>query len=207
MVGIRFATTTICVISIRMGNSTTPIRVVITGGPGAGKTALLEALETRGYAVASEVAREIIAERRAMGLAPRPAPAEFARMIVERDIERYGSAPLGASVVFYDRSVIDSLGMLAQQNSLSESEKANLLSRYSYHPTAFILPPWPEIYRTDDERDQSFHEAVSVFRFLRGWYAECGYNLIEVPTGTVDQRCEFVKQALAAELESRIPGI
>jgi predicted ATPase len=47
-------------------------RVVFTGGPGAGKTALLTELERRGYRVVPEVARAIISERKQKGLPPRP---------------------------------------------------------------------------------------------------------------------------------------
>lgn len=93
-----------------------------------------------GHAVVPEVARQVIAERKAAGLSPRPAPVERRRC----------------------------------------------------HPTAFILPPWREIYRTDDERDQTFDEAVMVYRALRDWYIRCGYNLVEVPTGTVANRRDFV---------------
>ncbi|WP_201496038.1 AAA family ATPase, partial [Rubrivivax sp. A210] len=56
-------------------------RIVITGGPGAGKTTLLAELATRGYETVSESAREVITERLARGLPPRPDPATFAREI------------------------------------------------------------------------------------------------------------------------------
>jgi predicted ATPase len=85
--------------------------------------------------------------------------------------------------------------MMAQLHQLPDADKSEFLARYPYHRTAFILPPWREIYRTDTERDQSFDEAVSVFRSLRDWYVECGYNLIEVPTGAIDERCGFVLQS------------
>src|SRR5215831_1817656 len=54
-------------------------RVVVTGGPGVGKTTLLAQLHASGYTIVSESARAIISERRRRGQSPRPEPAEFAR--------------------------------------------------------------------------------------------------------------------------------
>jgi predicted ATPase len=117
-------------------------------------------------------------------------------MIMMRDIQQYDAVSPEADIVFFDRSLLDSLGMMAQLGQVPDADKSKFLTRYPYHSTAFILPPWREIYRTDTERDQSFDNAVSVYHSLRDWYMECGYNLIEVPAGTINQRCEFVLHSL-----------
>ena len=179
-----------------MNHKTGPIRVAVTGGPGAGKTSLLEGLKLRGYAVVPEVARGIIADRKTGGLSPRPPLIEFAKAIVERDVDQYESTRTGEGIIFFDRSLLDSLGMLAHLDQLADADKQRFLEQYPYHSTAFILPPWREIYRTDSERDQSYEEAVRVYQSLREWYVQCGYNLIDVPKGTIDERCEFVLQSL-----------
>jgi predicted ATPase len=179
-----------------MSRETDPIRVAVTGGPGAGKTSLLEGLELRGYAILAEVAREIIADRKARRLSPRPSPIEFANAIAQRDVEQYEATRMGAKLIFFDRSLLDSLGMLARLDQLADADKQRLLAHYPYHSTAFILPPWREIYRTDSERDQSYEEAVHVYQAIREWYVQCGYQLIDVPQGTVDERCAFVLRTL-----------
>jgi predicted ATPase len=153
-------------------------------------------LQARGFEVIPEVARSIISERIAKGLSPRPPPDQFARTIMDRDIRQYESAPPGPEPVFFDRSLLDSLGMLAQVGELPEAEKEALLTRYPYHPVAFILPPWSEIYRTDAERDQTFEESIEVYRSLRDWYAQCGYDLVEVPRTSVEERSAFVLKSL-----------
>jgi predicted ATPase len=71
-----------------------------------------------------------------------------------------------------------------------------MLARYRFHPTAFILPPWEQIYCGDIERDQTFDEAVALHGAIRDWYIECGYNLVEVPRDSVEDRCEFVLRTL-----------
>jgi len=179
-----------------MGEKIGPIRVAVTGGPGAGKTSLLQGLKQRGYAVIPEVAREIIAERNSEGLSPRPSPIEFAKAIMDRDIAQYESTRSSNGIIFFDRSLLDSLGMLAELGQLSDIERRRLLEQYPYYSTAFILPPWHEIYRTDSERDQSFEDAERVYLALRDWYTRCHFNVIDVPTGTIDERCDFVVREL-----------
>lgn len=183
-----------------MGEKIGPIRVAVTGGPGAGKTSLLRGLKQRGYAVIPEVAREIIAERNSEGLSPRPSPIEFAKAIMDRDIAQYESTRSFNGIIFFDRSLLDSLGMLAELGQLSDIERRRLLEQYPYHSTAFILPPWREIYRTDSERDQSFEDAERVYLALRDWYTRCHFNVIDVPTGTIDERCDFVVLELGERL-------
>jgi predicted ATPase len=53
-------------------------RIVITGGPGVGKTTLLLALQARGHTIVGDSARTIIQDRRSRGLSPRPNALEFA---------------------------------------------------------------------------------------------------------------------------------
>ena len=100
----------------------TNLRFVITGGPGAGKTTILQALAARGYICAAESARAIIRERLASGLRPRPPLAQFANEILQRDIARYRETRVTDRPVFFDRGIVDALGMLHHQQVLSLEE-------------------------------------------------------------------------------------
>jgi predicted ATPase len=171
-------------------------RVVITGGPGVGKTTLLTELGARGYATVSESARTIIAERRAQGQSPRPAPVAFAQEILRRDTEKYDANPGQSGWVFFDRSAIEALGMLHEAAPLAAPQLDNALRRYSFHSSVFVLPPWSAIYTTDGERDHSFPWVEHVHNQLVRWYRSCGYTLCEVPCLPVAARAEFVLHAL-----------
>ena len=61
----------------------------------------------------------------------------------------------------------------------------------------FVLPPLKAIYENDAERDHTFEHAESVNRIVQEWYRRCGYQVLEVPMVSVDERCTFVLQALA----------
>jgi predicted ATPase len=170
--------------------------VIVTGGPGAGKTTLLAELAARGYETVAESARAIIAERLARGESPRPDPVAFAREILRRDIENYRNRPRTSEWVFFDRGLIEALGMLHRASPLSASELGLMLAAYPFHPIVFVLPPWEAIYATDTERDQSFAEAVQVHAMIVEWYRSCGYVLDEVPRLPVAERAEHVQRVL-----------
>lgn len=171
-------------------------RVVITGGPGVGKTTLLTELGLRGYATVAESARAIISERRAQGLSPRPQPVAFAREILRRDIEKYHANSSESGWVFFDRGVIEALGMLNEAAPLSASDLAIALREHPFHSLVFVLPPWSAIYRTDSERDHPFPWVQHVHDELVRWYQSCGYALCEVPRLPAAARAEFVLHAL-----------
>ena len=171
--------------------------VIVTGGPGAGKTALLAELAAVGYATVAESARAIIAERLASGASSRPDALAFAREILRRDNEKYLEQPRTSSWVFFDRGLIDALGMLHEASPLPSVELESTLALYPFHATVFVVPPWELIYTNDTERDQSFAEAVPVYTRIVRWYRSCGYVLDEVPRLPVAQRAEHVLRILA----------
>jgi len=173
------------------------MRVVITGGPGAGKTTLLRELERRGFATVEDTPRAIIRSRRALGLSPRPSPLEFAEQVLRRDVELYEQNP-GQALTFFDRGVLDALAMVADAAPERRAELVALAADYPYHPVVVVLPPWEEIYITDDERDHTFAHAVRVHESLVAWYQLCGYHVASVPKLPVAERCDYVLSALSA---------
>lgn len=169
-------------------------RVLLSGGPGGGKTTLLESLEAQGHATVPEAARAIIRARRARGLSPRPQPLAFALLILRRELARYRRPPAGST--FFDRGVVDAAWMLVQADPGREAQARAIVERHRYHPVAFLLPPWRAIYARDAERDQDFDEARRVHAALRDWYRACGYRVVEVPCAPVATRRDYVLAAL-----------
>jgi len=174
----------------------TNLRFVMTGGPGAGKTTLLQALAARGYLHASDSARAIIRERLASGLSPRPPLAQFGREILQRDIARYRETRATDHPVFFDRGIVDALGMLHHQQALALGEVEASVRSFPYNHVVLLMPPWEAIYRTDAERDQTFAESVQVFESVRTWYAQWDYATVEVPCMAIDQRVNFILQTV-----------
>jgi predicted ATPase len=174
-------------------------RIVFTGGPGVGKTTVLLELRARGCTIVGDSARTIIQDRRSRGLSPRPNAYEFAQEVLRLDVENYACHAAASDVVFFDRSVLDSLCMLDQVEPLSKSELSAWLSKYQYSSKVFVFPPWEAIYVNDAERDHTFEHVEAVHRGVREWYSQCRYQILEVPKVSVSERCAFVVQALESE--------
>lgn len=172
-------------------------QIVITGAPGAGKTALLQAMHARGYRIVGDTARAIIQDRRKLGLSPRPDPYMFALEILRIDIENFLHHAASQDPVFFERGVLDAVCGLDRVTPLSEIELRVWLSKYRYFSKVFVLPPWKAIYRNDDEREHTFEHTEWVNQVTQEWYRRCGYEVVEVPTVSVDERCMFVLETLA----------
>ena len=179
------------------------IGILVTGGPGVGKTSLLKEIELRGFTTVGDTARALIAERKRNGLTPRPPPLEFAEEILRRDCAQYKAASQRAGLVFFDRGVPEALGMLELARPLLAAELEARLAEFFYHETAFILPPWESIFIQDAERDQTFADTLRVHESLRRWYVRCGIRLVEVPKGTVGERADFILREVGAVIPNR----
>lgn len=171
-----------------------PNLFVITGGPGVGKTTLLRELERRGFSCVPEVAREIIRQQVASGgdAVPWTNTARYTELMLQHSIEVYKANGSAASPIFFDRGIPDVL-CYARLIGLEGSAGIEVAcEKYRYNRMVFIAPPWREIYSTDDERKQSFDEAVRTHEVMVEAYRSCGYQLIELPRVSVEERAEFV---------------
>jgi len=94
--------------------------------------------------------------------------------------------------VFFDRSFVDSAFMIKEADPNYLNEIKTLLGNHRYNNKVFIMPPWKEIYRTDNERDQSYEESIVVYQKLFNWYLLNGYELLIVPKIPVEARMEWL---------------
>lgn len=173
---------------------------VITGGPGVGKTTLIEGLESYGFETVAEDARALIkSEMQKNGNAlPWADKRGYAIRMLEASIRSYKNAgPTTANkAVFFDRSVVDALGYATMEEISLPAALITAAKECRYHKQVFILPPWAEIYQTDTERKQHWSEALHTFDCLKEAYLQLGYELIEVPKGTLEERCRFVLEQI-----------
>ena len=165
---------------------------ILSGGPGSGKSTLLEYLHKKGYPHVLETGRQIIKERLLNKLPPRPEPKVFAQQMFNKDFENFLTHPERSSIVYFDRSLVDSAYLMFQSNKQSFQHIKQILTKYRYNQKVFFTPPWEEIYRNDTERDQTFDEATAIFEQLQEWYKTNGYEIIILPKDSVDKRAGFI---------------
>ncbi len=140
-------------------------KIIITGGPGAGKSSLLQALQNMGYNCSAEVSRQLIAEHVKAGSTclPWTDMACFADKVLQRMIQEYSQSAIHPGITFFDRGIPDIVAYLEVAGlSLTEPFQA-ALQAYPYAAPVFILPPWEAIYVNDEERWQTFDEATVLY--------------------------------------------
>lgn len=169
-------------------------RSIITGGPGSGKSTLIEALEQRGHRCYAEVSRELIRREARLpnGVMPWNDLEAFARLAFAEMLRQHDHAAEAGERCFFDRALPDIFGYLRQSGLSVPASWLDTHRQCRYERTVFILPPWPEIYINDAERPQSLAEAEALYYAIHAVYKSLGYELIEVPKIPVYERCEFL---------------
>lgn len=167
---------------------------IITGGPGSGKTAIIEALQDRGFLTVNEAARQIIQEQVNIGgdALHWQDQAKFRDLMLSRSIYTFEQCLEKEQPVFFDRGIPELVGYCQVIKTEVPGYLHNAVKLFRYNPKVFIAPPWQEIYRQDKERKQTWQEAVDVYQAVAGSYTQAGYQLVEVPKGLLSARVEFV---------------
>ncbi len=175
---------------------TSPTRIVVTGGPGSGKTTLLDALAAAGYACSAEAGRGIIRDQAALGGPGLPWRDRelFAELMLCWEMRSYRMA---AGTTFFDRGLPDLIGYLRVEGLDVPAHVHAAAWEFRYAERVFLAPPWPEIYRTDDERKQSPELAERTYEAVAAAYTEHGYEPVELPRLPVPERTRFVLDSIS----------
>ena len=173
--------------------------IVLTGGPGTGKTTIIDALIEQGYACFPEISRHVILEAKKQGIEQLflEKPLLFSELLLEGRRKQYQQAIAEqAEIVFMDRGIPD---ILAYMHYIGDSYPAffeQACKEYNYSKI-FVLPPWEDIYESDEARYENFEQAKLIFNHLLETYQKYGYELVEVPRGTVEERIEYILSQLS----------
>lgn len=171
---------------------------VVSGGPGAGKTSVLQELASRGYRLAPEIARQIIQEEvQSSGTAlPWGDREAYTLLMLERSVESYLSHTPASRPTFSDRGIPDTLCYARLIGLANQEPILDACRQYRYASVVFLAPPWKEIYETDNERKQDFAEAERTFEQMVHVYQECGYTISELPKAKPAARADFILEQI-----------
>jgi len=173
-------------------------RYILTGAPGAGKTALIRCLEARGHFVVEEAATDVIALTSARGEPEHWKDPAFIDRILALQLQRLERASLGP-VQFHDRSPICTYALCqflgfpippVLNDAIARIERERVYDRQVFfvESLGFITPTDARRISLEDAlRFEAVHEAV---------YRRFGYELVRIGRGTVDERADAV-EALA----------
>lgn len=167
---------------------------MITGGPGTGKTMVINELINRDYCCKLEISRQVIIKAREDGIEQLflTNPLLFSQLLLDGRVNQFlDSEKMNEKLIFFDRGIPDVHSYMDYLKTdypdiyITNSEKY----RYS---KVFLMPPWEEIYTSDNERYETYQQSLEIYGHIKKGYTDLDYTIIEVPHGTIDERTNFI---------------
>lgn len=173
---------------------------VVTGGPGSGKSSLIDALTWRGFRAMPEAGRAIIRDQIEIGGSALPWAdrAMFAELMLGWELRSWHEALAMEGPVLMDRGIPDVVGYLTLCGLPVPAHIEAAAKLHPYNKRVFLAPYWDAIFTQDTERKQDRQEAEATGRVMAKTYARLGYQLIALPLAGIEERADFVVDCLKA---------
>lgn len=173
-------------------------KIVFIGGPGTGKSTVLNELKNLGYKCMPEISRQVTLEAQKDGIDQLflTKPLLFSELLLEGREKQYKEGGIcNEKLVFFDRGVPS---IHAYMRYLQTDFPSIFIekSKECCYTKVFQFLPWEEIYESDNERYENFEQSVIISRFLFEAYTELNYTITNVPFGDVKDRCNFILNSL-----------
>jgi predicted ATPase len=175
-------------------------RFILTGAPGAGKTAIIRQLEIDGFDVVEEAATDVIALARARGIDEPWSDPAFIDSIV--DLQR--SRQIRASrqpdeVQFHDRSAVCTAALAVYlgypiSHTLS-CELERIKTAVLFQERIFFIRNLGFVTPTEARRI-SFEDSLRFERIHENTYRSLGYEIVSIEPADVPNRVATIKLAL-----------
>jgi predicted ATPase len=177
-------------------------RYILTGAPGAGKTAVLRLLEIGGYAVVEEAATDVIALGQALGHDEPWRDRAFIDEVISLQRRRQDSAPrAGSATVFFDRSPVCTLALSRflglTTSRLLTREVSRVMAEGDYDRTVFFVRNLGFV-RPTAARRISFEDSLLFEQLHEQTYRDLGFHLIDVPAAPLADRAALIRRAAEA---------
>jgi predicted ATPase len=183
-------------------------RFIITGAPGAGKTAIIRQLELEGFGVVEEGATDVIAAEQARGtVEPWTDPAfidAVARLQKQRETR---SSYLPDGVQFHDRSVVCTaalaryLGHAFSPFLIQELERVR--KQCVYERQVFFIRNLGFITPTQVRRI-SFEKSLRFEKVHEDTYRDLDFQLVYVAAGEVMERVRSIRDTITQATGERL---
>lgn len=175
-------------------------RYVLTGAPGAGKTAIAHGLAAAGISVVVEAATDVIAAEQSRGIAKPWHEPGFVERILELQIQRQSTPADGRCQVF-DRSPICTLALARYLEVPTPSTLLaavdRLVEQQFYVPRALFVRPLGVVEPTS-ARQISYEDSLAFERLHERAYLDCGFEIVDVVRAPLAERVAVVESIVRA---------
>lgn len=171
-------------------------KILITGGPGTGKTELINGLENQGFNCEKEISREITENEQKKGVEQffLKDPIEFSKRLMILRSNQYNKIQ-NANFTFFDRGVHEIIAYLNFINIKYDNFFTERAKKVVYDKI-FILPPWKEIYVNDTQRYESFEQCKHIHNEIINIYKEFKIEIIMLEKNSVNERISNILKFL-----------
>ena len=171
-------------------------KIIFTGGPGFGKSSVIEQFRLKGFHCIPDAPRQVLEEQSKLksGILPQGNFERFAMLVLERMVRQYLSA--GPGICLFDRGIPDIMAYLDYAGLKVPEAVTGQVNKHSFHSTIFFFPPWEEIYKKDRVRYETFEQARSIGDCIKHTYKNLGYSILEVPKNNIRERVKYVERHL-----------
>jgi predicted ATPase len=175
-------------------------RFILTGAPGAGKTAIIRQLELDGFGVVEEAATDVIALAQARGISEPWTQPSFIDSVADLQAKRLVRASSQPDEVqFHDRSAICTAALAAYLGYPVSDALSRELERITveaiYQKLVFFIQNLGFIAPTEARRI-SFEEALRFERIHEETYRNFGFEIVCVEPGSLLDRVAAIKAAI-----------
>lgn len=177
-------------------------RYVLTGAPGSGKTAILHALQRRGFDVVGEAATDVIALQQAEGDdTPWARPAFIDDIVTMQRNRQVEAARRPSAVQVFDRSPVCTLALCHYLGYPISAELSAELDRITsdniYDRRVFFVRDIGFCEPTAARRI-TFDDSLDFGRVHAETYRTLGYDLVDIPAGPVADRTSLIEAHLTS---------
>ena len=173
---------------------------ILTGAPGAGKTAIIRQLELDGFGVIEEAATDLIALAQAQGIAEPWMHPSFIPEVADLQTQRLVRASHQPDEIqFHDRSIFCTAALAVYlghpiPDALS-LEMDRLRTQAVYQKRVFFIKNLGFVTPTEARRI-SFEESLRFERIHEEIYRNSGFEIFAIEPGSLSDRILAIKAAI-----------
>lgn len=174
-------------------------KYILTGGPGVGKTSVLEELRKQGFYTHGEVAGHVIERelRKNSEMLPWKNRDAFQKEVLSIQCAWEREIPEEVETAFLDRGIADGIAYY-RLDGLEAPKEITEAARNAGYETVFLLEPL-ETYENTKVRREDAETAKRIHLELERVYRELGCEIIKIPAEPIKQRISRILENIAAE--------